>query len=114
MATNNDHVYSFVNVKVSGTSSNPTSDQISKLPDVPQEPTSAISSTNTKEDDLNSKNKKKKGLSLEAIIGIVVAIVVVIAAAVVGIVIYIKRKRLYQESTKDNDPVQLDNPSDPL
>ena len=62
MATNNDHVYSFVDVKVSETSSNPTSDQISKLPDVPQEPTSAISSTNTKEDDLNSKNKNKKGL----------------------------------------------------
>ncbi|KAK8876320.1 hypothetical protein M9Y10_006517 [Tritrichomonas musculus] len=122
--SNTDHVYSFIDVKVSGGASNPTTAPTTNpttnptsaqtSTSAPHEPTSAISSTSIKEDDQSSGDKSKKGMPIGAIVGIVVGIVAVLAGAAVGVVIYIRHKRQYEHSTDGIDQIRQENPSDPI
>lgn len=103
MANNNDHVYAYYDVKVPGQESDTTS-------------SSSNQENDPKDDPQKSDGYKKKGISTGAIVGIVVAVVVVVALAVVGVLIYLRRRKSYEPSAdgEGGNNAPQENPSDPI
>lgn len=121
MANNADHIYSFFDIEVSGptsdttddTTSNPTGDKTSNPTGDQQIPASesfleietqvSSSSDSTQEKDQSTNGKSKKGISAGAIAGIVVGVLVILAAVGVGVFLYFRRAKIYQDSASDNN-----------
>ena len=89
MASNTDHVYSYVDIKIQD--SNPDVEPPSN-PDAehPSNPDVEPSSDPNAPQELP---KSKKGLSGGAIAGVVIAVIVVVAGACVGIFLFLRHKK---------------------